>query len=71
MIFETASARGACAAEWWAGITKLAKSKESEFGLGYIWELDGIQWAGTHVVRSDVCATLGNSALVDAAMEVE
>jgi len=35
-----------------------------------LWELDGIQWAGTHVVRSDVCATLGYSALVDVAIEV-
>ena len=29
-----------------------------------------IQWACTHVARSDVCATLGNSALVDVAIEV-
>ena len=55
VIFETTSARGACAAEWWTGITKLAKSKESEFGLGYgsLMAYNGLAhtWSGQTFAR--------------------
>ena len=55
VIFETTSARGESAAEWWSGITKLAKSKESEFGLGF-WnwmEYNGLAhtWSGQMYAR--------------------
>ena len=55
VIFETTSARGACAAEWWTGITKLAKSKESEFGLGFgsLMAYNGLAhtWSGQTFAR--------------------
>ena len=55
VIFETTSARGESAAEWCSGITKLAKSKESEFGLGFgsLMSYNGLAhtWSGQTFAR--------------------
>ena len=49
VVYETTSARGASAKEWWDGICQMAKDKESPFGLGFgsLMEYNGLAFAWT------------------------
>jgi len=47
VVYESTSARGASAKEWWDGICQMAKDKESSFGLGFgsLMEYNGLAYA--------------------------
>ena len=48
-MYETTSARGAGAQEWWDGICQMAKDTENPFGLGFgsLMEYNGLAFAWT------------------------
>ena len=50
VVYESTSARGAGAKEWWDGICQMAKDKDSAFGLGFgsLMEYYGLAsaWSG-------------------------
>ena len=47
VVYESTSARGASAKEWWDGICHMAKDKESTVGLGFgsLMEYNGLAYA--------------------------
>ncbi len=67
VVYEATSARGGSATAWWDGILyvcQTAKDKESSFLRPRIWEVDGLQWSGVCLVRSNVQETLEDTNVI-------